>query len=140
MPYKDPDKRAAYTHEYRQRPHEKQKRAARSRQELQEKPARIKKNIAVYNMRLKVEVFTAYGNRCVCCGESNIKFLTLDHVNNDGRLHRKTVKSGRRVYAWAKKNGYPDSLRLLCWNCNCGRHYNNGVCPHEEEMLRLIAS
>jgi hypothetical protein len=25
-----------------------------------------------------------------------------------------------------------DVLRLLCFNCNCGRAKNGGICPHEE--------
>lgn len=24
-----------------------------------------------------------------------------------------------------------DRYQLLCFNCNCGRHRNGGVCPHK---------
>ena len=135
---RDVEKFKTYQKQYRKRPHEKAKRAERSRIELQEHPERIKKNITAYNLRLKLEVFSAYGGKCDCCGESNPKFLTLDHINNDGAVHRQTVKSGRRVYAWAKASNYPKSLRLLCWNCNAGRHFNGGVCPHEEEVAGIV--
>jgi hypothetical protein len=23
-------------------------------------------------------------------------------------------------------------FQVLCWNCNCGRAFNNGICPHVE--------
>lgn len=83
-------------------------------------------------------VFTHYGGVCVCCGESNPKFLTIDHKNNDGAEHRKSVGpnswGGRSevMYRWIIRNGFPDSLQLLCWNCNCGRSTNGGICPHKE--------
>jgi len=31
------------------------------------------------------------------------------------------------MYRWAKANGYPDILQLLCFNCNYARGYY-GVC------------
>jgi hypothetical protein len=30
---------------------------------------------------VKQEVFAAYGAACACCGEREIKFLTIDHTN-----------------------------------------------------------
>lgn len=82
--------------------------------------------------KTKAWVIQQYGGRCSCpnCPETDVRFLTLDHVKGDGNLHRKTTKYAS-LYTWAKKNNYPDTLRLLCWNCNCGRYHNNGVCPHE---------
>lgn len=75
----------------------------------------------------------AYGGECVCCGEKEGAFLSIDHVNNDGAAHRKELK-GNRIYAWLHKNGYPkDRFRILCFNCNQGRRVNGGVCPHEEQ-------
>lgn len=82
------------------------------------------------------EVIEAYGGRCSCCGEANLGFLTLDHVNSDGAAHRRELGVGRsslKVYRWAKANGYPESLQVLCINCNCGRQWNGGICPHKDE-------
>ncbi|MBA7683673.1 hypothetical protein ES703_92053 [subsurface metagenome] len=28
-------------------------------------------------------------NRCACCGESEVRFLTIDHINGNGSEHRK---------------------------------------------------
>lgn len=132
MPLKDPEKRKEYQKLYRRRPEEKAKRAERSKQERLEDPSRIQKNIKAYKVRLKAEVFAAYGNKCSCpgCNIADPRFLTLDHVNNDGAQHRKKVKSGTQVLLWAKRNNFPPSLRLMCWNCNCARQWNDGICPH----------
>jgi len=81
---------------------------------------------------LKIAVLEAYGGPvCACCGEMDMRFLTIDHVNNDGAQHKKVIGKGS-LYAWLKKNGYPEGFQVLCWNCNCGRHHNGGICPHKD--------
>ena len=55
---------------------------------------------------LKEEVFKNYGNKCICCGENNLVFLTIDHISNNGSEHRKMVKTNQ-IYTWLKKQGYP---------------------------------
>lgn len=90
--------------------------------------------------RLKAEVLVAYGGRCSCCGESNPGFLTMDHIHQDGHLERTTGTSGTRqggsgsaLYTQLKKAGFPQGRhQVLCWNCNCGRATNGGVCPHQD--------
>ena len=78
--------------------------------------------------KLRVMVMAHYGNRCACCGETEYTFLTLDHVNNDGAAHRLVV-NGAELARWTKKNGYPDTIQILCWNCQMGKQFR-GVCPH----------
>jgi len=83
----------------------------------------------------RLKVFDAYGgSRCNCCGESNLKFLTIDHVNNDGKEHRKTVKASL-IFHWIIKNNYPPGFQVLCFNCNLGRQFNGGVCPHNDPSV-----
>jgi hypothetical protein len=88
-----------------------------------------------WTLRLKQEVFAAYGGaRCACCGEDTFAFLTLDHMNDDGADHRRTiVVRGEMFYSALRKAGFPQepSLRVMCFNCNCGRRLNNGICPHQ---------
>lgn len=83
---------------------------------------------------LKRVVFGHYGVSCKCCGETNQKFLSIDHINNDGAKQRKTfgLCSGVQFYCWIVKQGFPNDLQVLCMNCNCGKRYNGGVCPHQE--------
>jgi hypothetical protein len=92
--------------------------------------ARHISNCARYYQRLRDRVFKAYGNACVCCGESTPEFLVIDHVNRDGAKHRKEVL-GAALFKWIIANDFPPSLRILCANCNTGREKNGGVCPHE---------
>jgi len=78
-----------------------------------------------------------YGGKCECCGEDDILFLTLDHVNNDGADWRRKMGkkfAGWGFYKWLVDNNFPEDqkLRVLCFNCNCGRERNGGVCPHKQ--------
>jgi hypothetical protein len=74
-----------------------------------------------------------YGAECSCCGETELMFLTMDHVNDDGAEHRRQVPPDK-LYRWIIKSGFPDSFRVLCYNCNCGRSRNGGECPHASEQ------
>ena len=98
-----------------------------------------------YRDKLRRETITAYGSLCECCGESDPRFLTMDHTKGDGAAHRKTLTrhrggGGHMLFAWLKKRGYPrDGFRLLCWNCNCARHIY-GECPHKLPSASSIAN
>lgn len=97
---------------------------------------RINSNQRAKRLALKLQVFNTYGGCiCKCCGETNLEFLSIDHVNNDGAKHRKTIfgknKVGGSFYEWLKKNNFPIDigLRVLCMNCNFSLgHF--GYCPH----------
>lgn len=46
-------------------------------------------------------------------------FLTIDHINGGGsKLRRSENLYGLKFYRWIKNNNFPDSLRILCFNCN----------------------
>jgi len=97
-------------------------------------PAHVKKAIdyqRAFKDRVRAEVRAAYGDACACCGETEPEFLTLDHVNNDGAEHRRDgkVRTGYSTWAFAKREGFPDWLQLLCWNCNSAKGAW-GECPH----------
>lgn len=84
--------------------------------------------------RIKDIVYAKYGGyRCACCGETEPKFLSIDHVNNDGAAHRREIPrlQGKKIYSWLIENGFPKDFQILCMNCNWGKARNNGVCPHK---------
>ena len=81
----------------------------------------------------KQQVFDYYGGKCECCGETNYKFLTLDHIEQWKRKLNKY--KGVYLYPTLIKRHFPKYIRLLCWNCNCSRQYNNGICPHKTDGI-----
>lgn len=94
---------------------------------------RVSSNALIADLR--DETFAAYGGACcACCGESQIQFLSLDHINGNGNKHRKETGNagGHRFYRVLKKQGFPPGYQVLCMNCNCGRHRNGGICPHKQ--------
>jgi hypothetical protein len=83
------------------------------------------------NAALKDVVYAHYGGyRCACCGVTEKPFLTLDHPDGSGYQMRKNKVYRSWPYYWIVKNGFPEKLQVLCWNCNCGRQRNGGICPH----------
>ena len=88
-----------------------------------------------YIAKLRYDTIMAYGGyRCACpgCTVTEPEFLQLDHINNDGNVHRKLLGSpgGDRLYRWLKNHGYPPIMQVLCANCNYAKaHY--GRCPHQ---------
>lgn len=87
-----------------------------------------------WRWKLTRQIFDHYGWKCVCCGERNPMFLTLDHIEGKGNIHRKdTRKMGSNDwYKWVIENDFPEGFQPLCYNCNLGRERNGGTCPHEE--------
>lgn len=87
-----------------------------------------------YTRRLHAEMVAAYGGKCRCCGETIPEFLTLDHVNGDGKEHR--LRVSKQVYADLKRRGWPKKgYRLLCMNCNWSIGVR-GYCPHQTKGKR----
>lgn len=81
-----------------------------------------------YYKKYRTEALAAYGDKCGCCGQSAVEFLTIDHMRGDGAAHRREI--GRcSLYRWLKTAGYPkDRFQILCYNCNCSRGAY-GYCP-----------
>lgn len=83
-----------------------------------------------FQRRVRIEAIIHYGGRCACCGEDEIKFLTIEHPNGGGHQERKKNGYSQMGY-WLKKNGWPKGYEVLCYNCNCAKG-NYGVCPHKD--------
>jgi hypothetical protein len=89
-------------------------------------PNRVREQVKAHYYRARKEVFDYYGRVCKCCGENREEFLTIDHINNDGKKDRSNF------YKKIVKLGFPDDLQTLCWNCIHAKHIY-GVCPHVKE-------
>ena len=89
--------------------------------------------------RVKRETFEAYGGvKCACCGISEIIFLTLDHIAENGAAHRKELIGkgikqvhGYKLYLHLRADGFPAGFQVLCYNCNSAKHIL-GICPHND--------
>jgi hypothetical protein len=82
---------------------------------------------------VRKEVIDHYGGACVCCGETRLPFLSLDHKHGGGSRHRKELGlRGAGMCAWAKREGYPDMFQIMCHNCNQAIGFY-GSCPHKEQ-------
>lgn len=95
-----------------------------------------------YKNKYKEKVFSHYGKFCACCGENEIDFLTIDHINGDGNKHRKELgnKGGLSFYKWLVENNFPKEFQTLCMNCNWAksRLSNKGICPHQRKLKLLL--
>lgn len=81
-----------------------------------------------YRQRLKEQAISAYGGKCSCCGEDKLEFLTLEHVNHDGKKHRDMVWS---VYRDLRRRGWPkNGITVFCWNCQMATRFGD-KCPHK---------
>ena len=95
---------------------------------------RYNESTRAWALRLKLEAIAAYGGCCQCCGITDHRFLTLEHLENDGAQHRRRLntRDSSKIIADIKKQGWPQQYTILCFNCNCAKFHNGGICPHQE--------
>jgi len=92
---------------------------AKRMQAQRNKPhSKHKENKRNSNKKLRIKVLEAYGNKCVICGEKHYEFLAIDHVNDNGAEHRRSIGDGNQVLREIIKENYPNTYQILCHNCN----------------------
>ena len=108
------------------------------RRRYKEDSTRVRLEAKTRQAALRVQMLTALGGFCVCCGEVDFRILTFDHKSKDGAAHRRKLggrqnTSSHTTCTWIKKNMDEAKrvMQILCWNCNNGS-WKNGVCPHQE--------
>jgi len=82
-------------------------------------------------LRDKITVLTHYGNgecACVKCGCSDLRALSIDHINGGGRKHNEEIKE--RIYGWLIKNNFPDGYQTLCMNDQWIKRAENNELAH----------
>ena len=78
----------------------------------------------------KKTAIDAYGGECMCCGEAEMAFLSIDHIDGSGAQHRKNRTQGWNLYIWLRQNNFPEGFQVLCYNCNWAKSRAGG-CPHQ---------
>jgi len=102
---------------FRQNPLWVQKHKEQNRKYRENNRQKIRELSKKYHERLKLQVLIHYGGdppKC-SCGFSDIRALTIDHINGGGRKHRSQMHI--MFYQWIKKNHFPDGYQVLCMNC-----------------------
>jgi hypothetical protein len=95
----------------------------------------------------KLKVVMHYGKgkpECACCGEKEMSFLTIDHINGGGNKHRAKLGNksfGGNFYKYLIDNNFPINppLQVLCYNCNLSRSHL-GYCPHKKDTNEIKPS
>ena len=92
---------------------------------------RISKFYEKHHRDIRSKVIAGYGGKCVCCEDTNVEFLSIDHKNNDGAEKRRLGERAYTLYRKLIKEGFPkEDYQLMCHNCNFSKgHY--GYCPHQ---------
>lgn len=84
--------------------------------------------------RIVIEHYTNGINRCqnpkcaVIGGMSDIRTLTVDHIEGNGAKHRKEILKGtsnKMFYLWLIENNFPEGFRIFCMNCQWIKRYEN---------------
>ena len=88
---------------------------------------RVKQQDKCRRDKLKNIILTYYSDVdypcCKDCSESDIRCLSIDHINGGGTQHRKITGGGHKFYQWLKKNNFPEGYDTVCMNCNFRRRF-----------------
>lgn len=92
-----------------------------------------KRAVNLNNLRKRIACLTHYSKgdipECCCCGEREVKFLSIDHINGGGNKHRKAERISN-IFHYLARNGFPEGYQTLCHNCNMAKGFY-GSCPHQ---------
>lgn len=148
-PLKDKEKRKEYNKQYREKNREKileynrnwrknnrEKYNLYNRNYWKKNKHKYKNNRKIVREEKRQLCLIHYGGsppKCSCCDETIYEFLTIDHIHNNGKEHRKKIGgAGINLYRWLIKNNFPDGFQVLCYNCNWGK-FKRGECPHKNK-------
>ena len=121
-----------YEANYRKRHPEKYREKSRNyqRRKWKERPEEAKAYQRAYRRKIRENLIKEYGGICRCCGETDIRFLTFDHINGGGTKERKLLKRNGSHYYLVLRKTKREDIQILCYNCNCSKGIY-GKCPHK---------
>ena len=95
------------------------------------------------NGQAKAKVFAHYSKVvsnsdipiCACCGYSDLRFLSVDHIDGRKNLSVKEKKlGGSNLWKYLIKTGLPSGYQILCHNCNIAKGQGK-YCPHQLDKM-----
>ena len=133
--YIDKQKRFEYNKRYRIKHRKSIRTLSKKRQKKiwHDNPKLAKQKQHQYNYATRKRTIISYGGKCICCGETNIKFLSFHHIYGGGRKER--LKLGSKFYSLLRKKFRKD-IKIMCYNCNLANGFYK-ICPHKLEKLNL---
>ena len=95
----------------------------------------VNKKNREFAYKCRVEALTHYGNgklACIRCSESDIRCLSIDHINGGGNQHRRELGGkGIKLSQILRRQGFPEGYQTLCMNCQWKKRYENHEVGHE---------
>lgn len=73
----------------------------------------------------KIRVILHYSpeGKCVRCGFSDMRALSMDHIKGRGAQHIRKIHIP--LYSWLIKNNFPEGFQVLCMNCQWIKRFEN---------------
>ena len=111
---------------------------------LESKALYYKDVVSKKNLDLKLEVFNHYAKEvtktdtviCACCGYSDFRFLSLDHIESRKNVPIEEKKlGGINLWRYLKEKGLPLGYQVLCHNCNIAKG-DRKYCPHQLDKMK----
>lgn len=78
----------------------------------------------------RLKVIEHYSNgtmKCAKCDWSDVRALTIDHINGGGLRHRREIGTSH-LSDWLVKNNFPDGFQVLCMNHQFVKRFENNEC------------
>lgn len=138
MSYVDIEKRRAYHRKYRRKQREggvgKEDYEHFHRMLASYTPEQRRLKHLRRRVRNKVRAYLVLGGRCIRCGETDFRLLTINHRNGDGSEDKKITES---LYTQIK-NFQRGDLELLCWNCQTLFEWERGGKNYSKEYKEAL--
>lgn len=90
----------------------------------------------IYRRIRKMEFMLAYGGKCVCCGETKLDLLTIEHIRNKG--YKLIYDVPYMLASKLKKLGWPKGYTVLCYNCNMSTKDGSPCVHNKKEYTNYI--
>jgi len=85
--------------------------------------------------RVKLICMIGYGGKCICCGESIIEMLTIEHIRHKG--YYLVEGTGTAMMKELIRRDFPKGHTILCSGCNSFTK-NGRPCIHSKEWLEYF--
>lgn len=90
------------------------------------------KSLNTQNIKLKVIKHYSPDIKCQRCGFSDVRALSIDHINGRGAEHRRKFVHNANFYYWIINHGFPSFLQVLCMNCQWIKRRENKEYNHKD--------